>query len=52
MPSPKTTPASRIVLLDLHIRISVSNSLGLTILTGADNKLLALARGTPWAIAR
>jgi hypothetical protein len=50
MPSPKAAPAVRITLLDLHVRIAISDCFGLTILAGADNKLLPLTWGAPWAV--
>ena len=50
MPSSETTPAGWVVLFDGHIWIAVANNLALTILARSDYKLLALSRGTPWAV--
>jgi len=52
MPSPKAAPTIWVVLFNLHVWIAVSDSLGLTILAGAYNKLLPLAWCASWAVTR
>jgi len=50
MPSSEATPAVWITLLNCHLGVAIADSLALTALAGSYHKLLALSRGTPWAV--
>ena len=51
VPGPEASTPVWVVLLDGHVGIAISDSLGLPILASPNHKLLFCPRCTPWAVA-